>query len=137
MSVLKEVRSNLYRIKLSSIWDKDFYHPKYCGVSPINTDYYPECPFRLLYDGVYTDDRGFALEINVGIISNEAGYYEFFIEDYMGGSICESYTDFDEALKRFVKFTNIRKPKIFTDNENGSAISIEYKPKPFAIVLSE
>lgn len=135
--ILKKVKEELYRINLKSLWNRDFYSKREIGITPINSEYYKEMSFRLLYEGIYHDSDGFILEINVGIASNEFGYYEFYVEDYMGGSICENYENFGDAIKRFVKFTNIRKPKIFIDNENGDAVCVDFRIGPYAIIRSE
>lgn len=135
--ILKEIKRELYRTKLTSMWNRDFYSKREIGLTPINSEYCKEMSFRLLYEGIYSDNDGLILEINVGVASNEFGYYEFFVEDYMGGSICENYEDFGDAVKRFVKVTNIRKPYIYIDNENGDAVKVDYKIRPYATIRSE
>jgi len=125
--------NNLNGIKITSSWDEDFYSYKGCMPSPVNSVYYNKKPYRLLYDGIYNAD-GNIMEFQVGIMSNEAGYYEFFVEDFFGNSFCKHFPDFPEALKKFKKLTNIRKPIVYNDDKEGNAIKEDFRDKPYAII---
>lgn len=136
MNVLKDIKSKLYKVELTSLWNRDFYSHREIGVTPVNSEYCKDYPFRILYDGTF-QENGFQLEITVGISSNEYGYYEFYVEDYLGGSECESHSNFNAALKSFIKTTNIRNPIIYTDDDKGNAIRTYQKVRPSATVLAE
>ena len=137
MTNLKLIKDNLHTVNLRSLWNLEFYGLNTLGVTPCNSEYYIGKPFRLLYDGIYNDDNGLLLEFTVGVMSDiDSDKYEFFIEDFNSGSTAEHYDSFDEALKRFVKLTNIRKPYIYIDDEHGNAIRIDYKVKPHSTITN-
>ncbi|CAG7580247.1 MAG: hypothetical protein SLAVMIC_00320 [uncultured marine phage] len=134
---LKKIKNNLISTTLDSLWNEEFYHAKDWGVTPCNSEYWDEQPLRILYDGVY-NDSGLIVEFNVGIMSNvHCEDYELFVEDYHNNSIAQHFTKFDDALKEFVKLTGIRNPKVYTDDDEGNAIKIDYRIRPFASVTCD
>jgi len=132
--MLKEIMFNLREAKLIPRYEKDFYSVDSWKPSPCTIDYNKDKDFRLLYDGIYLNERGHALDFEVGIISNSAGYYEFFVEDYIGNSYCKCFSDFREALKLFIDYSYIRRPHFFKDDEMGNVVKGEMRVKPYAIV---
>lgn len=133
MNILKEIMGELKNIKISSSWNEKFYSFHDWKPSPVNSTYSTEKPYRLLYDGIY-NNNGNIMEFQVGIMSNQYDYYELFVEDFHSNSYCKYYTSFNEALKKFIKLTNIRKPIVYKDDDKGNAIQIDFRVKPYATV---
>lgn len=133
MTLLKEISQNLKNIKITSMWNEDFYSYNDWKPSPVNSTYLSEKSHRLLYDGIY-NVNGNIIEFQVGIMSNEVGYYEFFVEDYHNNSYCKHFWKFEDALSHFIKLTNIRKPIVYIDDEKGNAIKKSFRVKPYAVI---
>ena len=132
MNILKEIRNNLRECKLSSFYNEDFYKVDTWKPSPITMDYNKDKDLRMLYDGIYKTNKGSIFEFQVGIISNVAGYYEFFVEDFIGNSHCRSFTKFEEALKVFIDLSNLRYPVVYKNDEHGNAVKTRIRAKPYA-----
>ena len=131
---LQRIKENILDGTLDSLWKKEFYDAMDWGTTPCNSEYWPLEPLRILYDGAW-NDNGVILEFTVGVMSNDDYEdFEFFVEDYHGGSIIEHHTTFDSALKQFIEFTGIRNPYIYTDDEDGNAHLTNYKIRPRASV---